>query len=92
MVHPHVTHGLDVNRLLQKAMRHRHMCGLHFRQVPWPLRIVGIADAGHASKKTAYSYEGKMVLLMHDGVEAESEWLNAVSYTHLRAHETSAHL
>ena len=38
---------------------------------------MAVADAGHASKRSNYPYEGKLVLLMHDsfGRAATQEWL-----------------
>ena len=49
------------------------------------MRIVGIGDAGQASKRSLYAQEGKLVLLMSDlhTPECTSEWLNASSAARL---------
>ena len=42
------------------------MNGLHYKYFPMPLHFLAISDAGHATKKSSYPYEGKLVLLMED--------------------------
>ena len=40
------------------------------------LWVVGVLDAGHASKKSSHSYEDRMVLLMTDSMpQQDEEWL-----------------
>ena len=76
MVCPQVLHANEVNNLRRRAIATAPGNGLHDRKLEFPLRVVGVGDAGHASKKSSYSYEGKMVLLMHDSMPiAEKEWL-----------------
>lgn len=78
MVHPLLQHALEVNAVLAKALRDRKVNGLHFSNLTMPLKIVGIGDAGQASKRSLYAQEGKLVLLMSDSQEvAEHEWLSA---------------
>ena len=76
MVTPTVHHLKQVNALLEKAKKTATMSGLHFAPLSAPYRIVGYADSGHATKKTSYSYEGKLVLIQHDGiVPQDAEWM-----------------
>ena len=58
--------------------------GLHFHVLEWPLRIVSIADCGHATKKSCYPYEGKLVLIMSDKTSKidATEWMES-SHRHL---------
>ena len=55
------------------------MNGLHFRRLQFPLRICSIADCGHATKKSCYPYEGKLVLIMEDKTDQinTEEWLES---------------
>ena len=76
MVCPQVQHAKELNNLRRRAKATAFHNGLHDRKVQFPLRVVGVGDAGHASKKSSYSYEGKMVLLMHDNMPGtDHEWL-----------------
>ena len=79
MVAPKTEHFRSVNALLKKTLANRVQNGLHLRVLGWPLRIVSIADSGHATKKSSYPYEGKMVLIMSDRVTGadDSEWLDS---------------
>jgi hypothetical protein len=77
MIHPLVSHVLELNSLLKKAVLNRTLNGLHFGQLRLPLRIVGIGDAGQASKRSLYAQEGKLTLLMSDYFEASGEWVSS---------------
>ena len=77
MVTPRVEHFKSVNGLLKRARTTMVMNGLHFHMLQFPLRIVSIADCGHATKKSCYPYEGKLVLIMEDKTRSieEYEWM-----------------
>jgi hypothetical protein len=88
MVTPKVEHFKSVNSLLKRARSTAIMNGLHFRVLSWPVRIVSIADCGHATKKSCYPYEGKLVLLMEDHMDrvSEHEWMASSSKWLLEGH------
>ena len=77
LVSPQVVHLLEASSLLKRAQADSSFNGLHFAPLRSPLRLVPVADVGHASKRSNYPYEGKLVLLMHDGFakQASHEWL-----------------
>ena len=81
MVTPKVEHFKMVNALLSRTLANRIMNGLHFHCLPFPLRLVSVADCGHATKKSCYPYEGKLVLVMSDTVAraGDTEWISASS-------------
>eukprot|EP00959_Pyramimonas_sp_CCMP1952_P227010 4746329-Pyramimonas_sp.AAC.1 len=58
MVCPQVQHMKMANRVLARARKMKDMNGLHYHQVPFPLRLCSIHDCGHADKKSCYPYEG----------------------------------
>ncbi|CAK0865187.1 unnamed protein product [Prorocentrum cordatum] len=64
MIKPTIAHLKQCNQLLARAIKTKTMNGLHYHKLHMPLRLVSITDAGHASKRSGYPYEGKMVLLM----------------------------
>lgn len=66
MVTPHVEHLISANALLKKAKLNIITNGLHYRPLSLPLRIACVSDCGHASKKSVYPFEGKIVFIMAD--------------------------
>jgi hypothetical protein len=66
MIKPTILHLKQVNQLLKRALSTKHFNGLHFRRLRFPLRLVSVNDASHASKRSGYPYEGKIVLLMSE--------------------------
>jgi hypothetical protein len=66
MVTPLVEHLVSANTLLKKAKLNIITNGLHYRPPSLPLRIACVSDCGHASKKSVYPFEGKMVFIMAD--------------------------
>ena len=85
MVSPQVIHMLEANSLLKRAQRDSCMNGLHYGPLSLPLRLVAVADCGHASKKSCYPYEGMAVLLMHDsfGRRRPGEWSSGAAASSL---------
>ena len=57
------------NRLVDRAKTHKARAGLHYRQIPKPVRVADVSDASHATKITSYAHEGNFVFLMHDGIK-----------------------
>ena len=83
MVSPRMEHFKVLNLLLRKAIANAPQNGLHFARLAWPIRIVSIADSGHATKKSCYPYEGKFVFIMSDQVpKTADEWLSS-AYKHV---------
>eukprot|EP00974_Lingulodinium_polyedra_P001333 127262-Lingulodinium_polyedra.AAC.1 len=66
MVSPTYGTAKQLNKLLAKTKQNRILNGLHFKQLGFPLKIVGISDAGHATKASVYAQEGRFCLLMQD--------------------------
>ena len=85
MVTPMMSHLRDVNSLLKKLLKDKTMCGIHFHKLPWPVRIVAVSDAGHATKLSVYPFEGRFVLMMHDPINKyrDMEWLDTHASTML---------
>ena len=85
MVKPTVQNICELNALLKRAVNDKIMNGLHFGKLTPPLRVVGIGDAGQASKRSLYAQEGKLVLLMSDvnTPDCTQEWLSATQATNL---------
>jgi hypothetical protein len=89
MVTPMILHIRELNNLLIRANKDTEMNGLHFHRLPFPLKAVGIGDAGHATKKTVYAQEGRFVLLMHDSSSAvpqNTEWIESSTASTLSGH------
>ena len=88
MTAPKAEHWRSVNALLKRARSNSVMNGLHFRKLTFPIRIVSIADCGHATKKSCYPYEGKMVVIMADRTSeiSEDEWMHSSSFPLLEGH------
>ena len=66
MVAPLMIHLRTCSQLLIRAMKNRKLNGLHFRRLRWPLQVLSMSDASHASKKTGYPYDGKIVMVRSD--------------------------
>ena len=78
MVSPNISHLKQVNALLKKALSASPLNGLHFAPLSMPLRVVGVSDCGHATKRSSYAYEGKIVMMMSDHIkDSSAEWLPA---------------
>jgi hypothetical protein len=52
--------------VLVKAQKYAAGCGLYFRKLVPPLRLVTVADTCGSSKKTAYAQEAVFIVLMED--------------------------
>jgi hypothetical protein len=79
MVSPFYHHAKEANALLRRAIKDAPGNGLHFRRLQEPLRICGISDSGHATKRSLNSQEGRLCLLMSDAcqVSAQPEYTDA---------------
>ncbi len=88
MVRPVFSHLKEVNSLLKRAFHDQTNNGLHFHRLPFPLRSVGISDAGHATRRSTYAQEGRMVLIMHDSQKAQTqeEWILGKEASYLGGH------
>ena len=88
MIAPVFAQIKDVNSLLRKAIRDQTQNGLHFHRLNFPLRILGVSDAGHATKRTVYAQEGKFVFLTHDPTPhaSKSEWTQDITLLQGYAH------
>jgi hypothetical protein len=76
MVSPLMCHVRQLNALLKRAKRDENLNGLHFRYVPFPLRVCGISDSSYTTKTTVYAQEAKLVVLMTDRTRVSdcTEW------------------
>ncbi len=63
-----VSHLKQVNSIVDKAQRNKHMAGLHFPPMKYPVRLASVADASHGNNLTSYPQEGSAVFLMEDNV------------------------
>ena len=63
---PNIGHLREVNSIIARAKKYRQGCGLYFRKLTFPLKIVCAADAGANTKKSQYYREGALILLMSD--------------------------
>ena len=61
-----VAHMLLANRILRRAQSNLANAGLHFPPLKWPLRLVSIADAGHATSSSSFAQESQIRLLTGD--------------------------
>ena len=78
LISPKVSDLKAANLLLKRTVKNARLNGLHFRQSFTPLRVVGVSDCGHATKKSTYPCEGKIVLIMNDQTAHEGEeWIPA---------------
>ena len=63
-----VVHLKQANKLIEKAQTDAEELGLYYPKLDFPLRIVSVCDASHATGKTSYAQEGKLTLLMSDKI------------------------
>ena len=52
-VTPHIRDMCAALKLHRKALKYSEMNGLHYRPLPFPLRILSISDASFATKSTS---------------------------------------
>ena len=79
-----IGHLRAVNNLVTKAKKYAASCGLYFRPLKPPLKLVCVADAGHATKASSYAIEGVLVLLMSDDLGYDLRKVK-VTYTNEQA-------
>jgi hypothetical protein len=63
---PLYKHLREANKVLVKAQKYAAGCGLYFKKLVPPLRLVTVADTCGSSKKTAYAQEAVFIVLMED--------------------------
>ena len=87
---PQVLHLVQANNLLLKSARNKTMNGLHYRYIHGPVRVLSIADAGQATRKSVYAQEGRIVGLASDRIPC-GEWNEWTSGKPIRELEGPLH-